>query len=145
MNKNKQSNKISTFSITTITIVLIFAQLFIQPAFAATTTTTSPTIVSGSDIIISLVNQNPDPAAAGDVVELRIGVQNQGQNSRENLVIEAIPNYPFTQLQGEKLVNDIGTLSGHQVESNQQIIKFKLGVDTHSSAGTYNIKVWTYQ
>ena len=39
-------------------------------------------------ITINLVNQDPDPAVAGDIVEIRLGVENKGGVSAENLIIE---------------------------------------------------------
>jgi len=124
---------------------MIFAALLLilaVPFAAAATNSTTPTVV-GSDIIISIVNQNPDPASAGDPVELRVGVQNQGLNAKQNLAVELIPSYPFTALSGESLAQSIGAL-GYQVDQNIQIMKFKIGVDPQATAGTYNLKVWTY-
>ncbi len=111
-------------------------------ALAATGNVTSPT-VSGSDIVLSLVNQNPDPASAGDPVELRIGVENQGQSTKQNFAVEVIPSYPFSALQGENLVQTIGALP-YSVDQNTQTFKYTLGVDPQANAGTYNVKVWTY-
>ena len=120
---------------------IIMTTMMATPALAVNTTT----ILSGSDVRISLVNQDPDPAAAGDTVELRIGIENQGQDVKDNLVMEVIPSYPFLALQGEDLAQTVGTLTGYQVSSDMRIMKFKMRVDNSATAGDYTLKVWVYK
>ena len=50
-------------------------------------------------IVLSLVNQDPDPSIAGDTVEIRIGVENKGGESAENLIIELIVDYRYIWIQ----------------------------------------------
>src|SRR5205823_2707537 len=87
-------------------VVLAFALSAITFSHAVAAANSTPT-VQGSDVVVSLVNQNPDPAVAGDPVEVRLGVQNQGLSTRDNLVVEMIPSYPFTTLSGEKMIQTI--------------------------------------
>jgi hypothetical protein len=129
-----------------LALILLLLAVGMPMAFAATTSSyngTTPTVL-GSDVVLSLVNQNPDPASAGNPVELRVGVQNQGQTTKNNLVVQLIPSYPFSALPGENLTNVIGTLSAFQVDANTQIVKFNMGVDPQATSGTYDLKVWTY-
>lgn len=142
-----QTKSIKPFTMIFAASMIIAALLLTlaRPAAAATTSSSNVTLptTSGSDVVLSLVNQNPDPASAGDPVEVRIGVQNKGQDAKQNLVVELIPSYPFTALSGSDLVQTISTL-GYQVDQNILIMKFSMGVDPQASAGTYNLKVWTY-
>jgi len=93
-----------------------------------------------SDISISLVNQDPDPAIAGDIVELRLGIENRGGESID-LNMQINPEYPFELIPGESSTQDIGIVRGYQTDENMQIAKYKLRVDRDAPAGTYELKV----
>lgn len=112
---------------------LILAAVCINPVHA---------LVSDSEIIsISLINQNPDPAHAGEMVELRFRVENFGGIEANNLEIELIPEYPFTKIPGEGYVRTINTLSGYQTGDDAVIIKYKVRVDKDAVKGTNEIKL----
>lgn len=96
-------------------------------------------------ISISLINQDPDPAIAGDVLEVRLGVENRGGVAAESMVLEIIPEYPFTMLQGESAVQKVGTIKAFQYDADMKIVKFKLKVDRDVTAGEYELKVKEYQ
>lgn len=97
---------------------------------------------SDSEIIgISLINQNPDPARAGEIVELRFRVENSGGKEANNLEIELMMEYPFTEIPGEEYVKTINTLSGYQTGEDAVIIKYKLRVDRDAVKGTNEIKL----
>ena len=49
----------------------------------------------GEVLIISLLNQDPDPAITGEIVEVRLGIQNIGNEPSIAYTIEALPEYPF--------------------------------------------------
>ena len=96
-------------------------------------------------ITVSLVNQDPDPAIAGDIVEIRIGVENTGGEPAENMILEIILAYPFTQVPGEDLVQEVGTIKSYQYDDNMKIVKFKLRIDRDVTAGSYEIKLKEYE
>jgi len=97
---------------------------------------------SDSEIIsTSLINQIPDPARAGEMVELRFRVENLGGGEANNVEIELIPEYPFTKIPGEEYAIKIGTLSGYQTGDNAVIIKYKVRVDKDAVKGTNEIKL----
>ncbi len=98
-----------------------------------------------SAITASLVNQDPDPAAAGDVVEIRISVENRGSNPANNVIVEIEQSYPFSLLAGESATQNIGTIKSLQGDENAQIVKFRLKVDKDATAGSYDLKVWNYE
>ena len=97
-----------------------------------------------SGISISLVNQDPDPAIAGDIVEVRLGVENVGGDSVKDLVIELDPKYPFALVPGEEAIQTIGSVTGYQSTENLKVIKYRLSVDRDSPAGNYELKVKYY-
>ncbi len=96
-------------------------------------------------ITISLVNQDPDPSIAGNIVEIRLGVENVGGKAAENLIIELEPEYPFTMVPGEEAIQKIGTMKAYQTGSDMKIVKFKLRVDRDATAGGYELKIKEYE
>ena len=91
-------------------------------------------------ISVSLINQDPDPAIAGDTVEVRVGVENEGGIAAENLILEFTPEYPFQAVAGEDNTKEIGVLNAYQQNDNMKIIKFKVKVDKDASAGEHQLK-----
>jgi len=97
-----------------------------------------------SIILTSLINQDPNPAIVGDIVEIRVGVENRGGVAKENFVLEVIPQYPFTMVPGESSTYQVGTLKAYQYASDMKVIKFKLKVDRDVTAGGYELKLKEY-
>jgi len=96
-------------------------------------------------VVISLVNQDPDPAISGDIVEIRLGVENRGGDIAENVVLEFVPQYPFIAVTGEDNVKKVGTLKSYQTGDNMKIVKFKVRVDRDATAGEYELKYKEYE
>jgi hypothetical protein len=93
---------------------------------------------------VNLINQNPDPATAANVVEVRLGVENLGGTSVSNFIVAFVPQYPFSAISGENYADTIPTLNAHQQGTDQEIVKFKVAVDKDASAGQYPLKIKTY-
>lgn len=116
-----------------IILVLIFALIF--AAFAA-----------GSDpVVVYLLNQDPDPAIAGEIVEVRLGVDNIGGTAIDNFILEFSPGYPFEQVSGELLVKQLGKIDKNVVGDNMKIVKFKVRVNKDATAGSYNLAMFAYE
>ncbi len=115
-----------------ILLYVVIASLMITTVFAAAT----PSLIG-----ISLVNQDPDPALAGDIVELRLGIENSGGEPANNLVLELIPTYPFELMTGESAVQEVGTLSAYQQDADMRIVKYKVRIDKDATAGSYELKI----
>ncbi len=99
-------------------------------------------------ISVSLVNHDPDPAVAGDVAEVRLGIQNTGGEDSKNLVVELVPGYPFSPVPGDNAVQKIGVIQGYQGYSDPQslkIVKYRLRVDKDATAGSYELKAKYYE
>lgn len=121
-------------------VILIFILLVVS-IFSSLTFAQS----SDSSILsVSLVNQDPDPAIAGDIVELRISFENIGGVAVEDLIVEMVLEYPFTILPGEDKFTKVGTISSYQYDENMKIVKFKLRVDRDAIAGEYELKIKYY-
>ena len=93
---------------------------------------------------ISLLSQDPDPLKPGDILEVRLAIENTGYEDIENCVLEIKPEYPFKALTGEKLVENIGTLGKRSEDDRRKVVKFKLGIENDVNEGKYPLKVYLY-
>ncbi len=89
---------------------------------------------------VTLLNQNPSPARAGDIVELRFRVENTGGGVIENVQLEVLQNYPFAVVDGQALQN-LGTLYAYQTDKNYVSVRYKLKVDKDAVNGQHELKV----
>lgn len=124
--------------ILSVLMVLMLAACGISIANAAETT---------GDVAatISLANQDPDPAIAGGIVEVRFSVENVGGGATDSLTVELDPDYPFSLLPGENAVQKI-TIQGYQGQTDYsaKIVKYRLSVDKDATAGSYSLAVKYY-
>ncbi len=128
--------------------VLLLLFSLAQPVLAEDSSEDKSTsyVSAGLDkgLTIDLLNQDPDPVKPGDILEVRLSVQNMGYKDLEDCVLEIKPSYPFKALAGEKLVQNIGTLGKRSEDSRRKVVKFKLGVENSVNAGKYPLKVYAY-
>ena len=115
-------------------IILVFALFLVLTASAYA-------IESYSEMVkVTLLNQEPAPARAGDTVDLRFQVENIGGGTASNLQIELIQEYPFTVVNGPAL-QDIGTLYGYQTDKSYVNIEYKVKIDKDAVNGQHEIKI----
>ncbi|MBU1976262.1 MAG: COG1361 S-layer family protein [Nanoarchaeota archaeon] len=95
-------------------------------------------------IYISLVNQEPDPANAGDIVEIRLGIENLGGSAANDMVIELNPDYPLELVPGEDAAKKIGTLRAYQDEEDMRIVKYRLRIDKNAPTGSHDLDIYYY-
>jgi hypothetical protein len=119
---------------------IMIISLFLISVLAAGAETEYSKLVS-----VSLINQDPDPAIAGDLVEVRLGVENIGGVDVNNVIVELVPEYPFELVSGEDAVQEVGTLQGYQTDSYAKVIKYKVKINRDAIAGSYELKVKDYQ
>ncbi len=105
--------------------------LIVQLSFAA-----SPAAVS-----IGIINQDPDPASGGSIVEVRLGIENRGGTSSGNLIVEVIPAYPFKLASGQSGVTEVGIIRADSYEEDVKIIKYKLLIDREVNDGDYELDI----
>jgi len=117
-------------------LVIMLISIFTTSVFAD---------LSGEVISISMLNQDPDPAISGDIVEIRFSVENFGDYSKDNYVIELLPTYPFEAVSGEKLITKVGRIDPNMAGDNRLIVKFKVKVNKDITAGSYDLPVLTYE
>ncbi|MCK5233940.1 MAG: COG1361 S-layer family protein [Candidatus Aenigmarchaeota archaeon] len=125
---------------TIFSVLIVMALVFFVPmAYAGLDDDTA--------ISISLVNQDPDPAIAGNIFDMRLSVINTGGNAANNFIIEIVPEYPFELVSGEPSLQNIGTITGYQgyYDENMKIVKYRMMVDSSAPTGSYNVKVKYYE
>jgi len=125
-----------------ICMILIGMSLCSGTALAASILDSNRSLDKG--ISIDLLNQDPDPVNPGDVLEIRIAIENAGYNDIENCYLKIEPDYPFRALSGEGLVENIGTLGKRSEDDRRKVVKFKLGVENEVNEGKYPLKVYLY-
>lgn len=97
-------------------------------------------------ISLSLISVDPDPAIAGNIVDVRIGVTNLGGKTMNNVIVELVETYPITIASGEESKLSIDTLSGYQglYDSNMNILKYRVKIDKDVTQGSYELKLRYY-
>jgi hypothetical protein len=104
------------------------------------------TSVAASDFLsVSLLNQDPDPALAGNIVELRIGVTNEGSVQTSDMVVEFEEEYPFFMVPGDSAVKEVGFLDAYGTSDNQKTLKYRIKVDNSAPAGSYTLSFLQYK
>ncbi|HEY9206694.1 MAG TPA: COG1361 S-layer family protein [Candidatus Methanoperedens sp.] len=104
--------------------------------------------LAGTTVLsVSLANYDPNPAIAGDTVEVRIGIENIGGTTTSNLILEVVPEYPFELVAGENAIQDVGIVQGYQVDStaNIKIATYRMQINKDTPAGNYEFKVKYYE
>ncbi len=97
--------------------------------------------LQGGHMIVSMVNQIPDPVEPGDYVDVRLKLENIGDERLENIEMEFLPSYPFSLDPGDDAVKEIRSLDAYQKEGRAVIVKYKLRVDDSAVEGTNNFQV----
>ncbi len=129
-------------------LLLIMAVLIaplLMPAALAASSSSSGSLAGTSAITLSMVNQVPDPALVGGIVDVRLGVQNSGGVPIDDLLVELLPEYPFVLVPGSSAIQSTGAIKGYQYNDNIKILKYSMLVDNSAPAGSYDLKVKYYQ
>lgn len=96
-------------------------------------------------ISADMLNQDPDPVKPGEVLEVRLAIENNGYDEVEDCIVEIEPEYPFRSLSGEPLVKNVGTLVERSSDGRSKVVKFKLRVENDVNAGKYPLTVKIYE
>lgn len=138
--KKLRNLKMSLKQFTVFTCLILFSLFLCASALAAS----NLNVGLDKGLNISLLNQDPDPVKPGEILEVRLAIENTGYEDIENCVLEIKPEYPFRALTGEKLVQNIGTLGKRSEDDRRKVVKFKLGIENDVNAGKYPLKAYLY-
>jgi len=113
----------------------------------ALTTSVNADLTGSPQLSLSLANYNPNPATAGNTVDVSIGILNTGGIATNDLILEVMPLYPFELVQSENAIKDVGIIQGFQADSasNLKIVKYKMQINRDTPEGTYELKVKYYE
>ena len=115
----------------------IFLAIVIMAFFAYS----SPVLAAdGSELSISFLNQDPDPAEPGNFFKARFKVENIGLDSANNVEIEILPEYPFSIYQ-DSTVKKISSISPRQKDNEAVFIDYTLKADENAIPGSNEIKM----
>jgi LPXTG-motif cell wall-anchored protein len=92
-----------------------------------------------SVVDINLIKQEADPAAPGEVVELKFRVENKGERVATNVQVELLPEYPFSLRPGDAAVQNIGSVESQQRGEDGVVVIYKVIVDRNAPDGTHEI------
>ncbi len=123
-----------------VTVLIIICTVMVQPVAAAGATVDTGTSQS-QIVIVSFVNQIPDPGRAGELMEIRLRVENKGGQEVNDYQMELVPKYPFLALAGEQYVQTIDKLSAYQQGDNAVILKYKVMIDKNAVNGANAIGI----
>lgn len=93
-------------------------------------------------ITVTMINQEPDPVAPGNTVDVQFRIENEGSGVASNVEVKLESNYPFSFYGQEEQIKSIGTLTGYQTGDVGVKAKWKLLVDTGAATGDNTIKFW---
>lgn len=93
-------------------------------------------------ITITLINQEPDPVAPGNTVDVQFRIENEGGGVASNVEVQLLPKYPFSLYGTEQGIKGIGTLTGYQIDDIGVKTKWKLLVDTEAATGDNIVEFW---
>ena len=131
-NRDKGFNRI-------IVISLCILILFAVSLNAATQSTQRP--VETSQIEVTLINQEPDPAEPGNYVDVRFKLDNNGSEEARNVEVEILHQYPFSLDPGREALRSAGTLQSRQRGDVGVIVKYRLRVDKNAVEGENEIRI----
>ena len=124
--------------ILSVFIILSFILLSASNVIAAQTTQRPAKIY---DIAVTLINQEPDPAEPGKYADVRFKVDNNGSGEARNVIVELLPEYPFSLEPGANAVRNIGTIQSMQKGDVGVIVKYRLIVDEKAVEGENDLRV----
>ena len=120
---------------------VLMAMAFLIAASTAMGAVSEMPIGDGARIVVSMVNQEPDPAEPGNYVDARFKFENKGGGAAHDLEVELLPEYPFSLDPGRSAVQEIGSLYSRQMGDEGVIVKYKVKVDKDAIEDSYELKL----
>jgi|TARA_B100001971_G_C18256490_1_gene582623 hypothetical protein len=96
---------------------------------------------SSYNIIVTMVNQEPDPAEPGGYVDVRFKFDNEGDEEARAIEVEVLQEYPFSLDPGRDAIQNIGTLQSRQEGDVGAIVKYRLRVAENAVEGENELKI----
>jgi len=138
MKKVLNEKMIGTWKMKGLILGLVFVLVLTAGAVYGDTTSTSPLIR------VTLLNQDPNPARAGDTVALRFKLENLGGSVAKNVSVELMQDYPFTVVSGPA-IQYLDNLVADQTGQNYVISEYTVRIDKDVVQGQKELRLkYTY-
>jgi hypothetical protein len=117
-----------------LTGLLALTALILSPAAAQDLSSNlGPSGISdGSNVDISLINQDPATAQPGEYVDLKFKISNQGLKSAEDTTVELVESYPFSLDPDVSASRELGDLRGAAIGDDAYIVEYRVRVDENA-------------
>jgi len=119
-------------------LVLLFGTMAVEPAAVSEGQNirfSNEDTYDAENTEYTFVNQIPDPAEPGGLVELRWKVENFGGTEVDNLLIELLPEFPFSLLAGDDGKREIGSVHARQIGEEGVVLFYRIKVDEDAVEG----------
>ncbi|MEM4268214.1 MAG: COG1361 S-layer family protein [Candidatus Woesearchaeota archaeon] len=117
-------------------VIIFFLFLVVESVFAAN----EP---ADEAIVVTLLNQDPDPAEPGQYVNVRLKIENIGNLPATDFILSFEPKFPFS-LDSNEIANKSFAVVGPLMKDDQRIVvKYKVRVSRDAVDGT-NIMRFKY-
>lgn len=83
---------------------------------------------SAPHITATLMSQDPDPVEPGQIVTIKLKIENDGTETNKDVIVKLLPKFPFT-LYGTSAEKNLGKLRASSTGADAEIVEFKLKVD----------------
>ena len=94
------------------------------------------------NLVVTLVNQEPDPVAPGNAFDVRFRIENDEASPANNVKVKLVMAYPFSVYGDDINEKNIGTVASSQAEDLGVVEKWKLYVDPNAATGDQKIEFW---
>ncbi len=94
------------------------------------------------DLRINKMSQDPNPAAPNRLLNLRLKVENVGDDYIDDLNIEVLEDYPFEIYRDSKI--EVGSLPPFQEDDYAAVFNFKILIKDDVPPGEYDLRVRYY-
>lgn len=122
-------------------LIGIILTLLLSISVAAQGAQVSTQIALQSDVRVSFISQDPDPAEPGEYVDVRFKFENLGGDTTEDITVEIMPAYPFSLEPGEDRTKKIGSLQARQKDETGIIVKYRLKIDEDAVEGDNELEI----
>jgi len=123
-------------------IFVVMTVMIIVMMFAGLAGSASAQLSTFPQVTVTLINQEPNPVAPGNTVDVKFRVENQGSDPAPNVQAKLILKYPFSLYGGDNEVQSIGTVAGNQVGDSGVQVKWTLLTDQGAATGDNTLEFW---
>ncbi|MGM5483343.1 MAG: COG1361 S-layer family protein [Nanobdellota archaeon] len=124
-------------------IIMLIAIIMVMPlALAANNTIdASPFRPQQESLKATFINQDPDPARPGEYVDLKIRIDNMGQETAKDVEVNFVETYPFALDASEEKTKNLGNIGAFNEQDYGTIIEYKVRVDSKAVEGDNKAKI----